>query len=235
MSYPADREDGAVHTADACGSPTTETLRCSACLEEKAVSEFIRDTSHRRGFSYSCKACKRAGRGSAVPRCNRPDMWRNQTTDAARRVWLEENSTPEPNTGCWLWLGRESRFGYGMVYTHRAPKGGCRYKHAHRLSVEAFHGPIPDGIDVCHTCDTPGCINPAHLFLGDVSTNLRDCVKKERCGTAKITNAQAVEMRRLYAEGYGVNQLRLMFGLSKSATQQVIRRETWRDAEDAAA
>jgi hypothetical protein len=76
---------------------------------------------------------------------------------------------------CWLW-DRSCHAGYA---TFRL-KG--RLIGAHRAAFEAFVGEIPDGMSVCHKCDTPRCINPAHLFLGTQADNLRDMFAKGRHG-----------------------------------------------------
>lgn len=81
---------------------------------------------------------------------------------------------PEPNTGCWLWLRGFNWGGYGRVTV------GGRRRRAHRLSYELAYGPIPLFMNVCHRCDTPACINPDHLFIGDHSANARDMVAKGR-------------------------------------------------------
>ena len=88
---------------------------------------------------------------------------------------LERLSMPEPNTGCTLWTGcLAKKSGYGLF----SPNGKTR--RAHRVAYEIFVGPIPDGMCVCHRCDTPSCINPTHLFLGTAAANVADRVAKGR-------------------------------------------------------
>jgi hypothetical protein len=77
-------------------------------------------------------------------------------------------------TECWHWTGPTNGFGYGRM-THQG-----RLQVAHRLSWETFNGPIQDSLSVLHRCDNPSCINPAHLWLGTYSDNLRDAWAKGR-------------------------------------------------------
>lgn len=81
---------------------------------------------------------------------------------------------PEPNTGCWLWLGALTGRGYGQIKV----KGVAVL--AHRFSYEMHKGKIPDGVYVCHTCDTPSCVNPSHLWLGTAKDNMVDKAVKRR-------------------------------------------------------
>jgi hypothetical protein len=145
----------------------------------------------------------------------------NKSLGLRRNAPLEDRYTTEPNTGCWLWLGAEHPQGYGR----------WKDEYAHREVYRMLVGPIPPGADLCHKCDTPLCVNPSHMFLGTTSDNLRDCVKKARCGTAKITMEQAAEMRRLYATGdYSHREIGMMFGVGVTAARNCINRETWKDA-----
>ena len=85
-------------------------------------------------------------------------------------------AVPERTEGaCWLWQGLLTRSGYGRLWN------GTRTLRAHRYAWEIDNGtPVPDGMVVCHRCDTPACVNPAHLFLGTNTDNVHDRDAKGR-------------------------------------------------------
>lgn len=93
---------------------------------------------------------------------------------AEREFWSKVQKTDT----CWLWTGVIGAHGYG-VFGGKKTRG-----RAHRLMWERVNGPIPDGLNVCHRCDNPPCVNPAHLFLGTVKDNAQDMMRKGRgaCG-----------------------------------------------------
>jgi hypothetical protein len=84
--------------------------------------------------------------------------------------------------GCWEWVGAKQH-GYGNFSIN-----GKGYR-SHRVSWEFFNEkPIPNGLEVCHHCDNPSCINPDHLFLGTHEDNLRDMNNKNRAFFRKGMN-----------------------------------------------
>ena len=51
---------------------------------------------------------------------------------------------------------------------------------AHRAIWIARKGPIPEGMNVLHSCDRPSCVNLKHLFLGTHKDNTQDMISKDR-------------------------------------------------------
>lgn len=87
-------------------------------------------------------------------------------------------------SGCWLWTGSVDGGGYGTISTTR----GYAPAKAHRVSWEMRNGPIPAGMVICHTCDTPSCVNPDHLMAGTQADNMQDMSAKGRINPESIQN-----------------------------------------------
>ena len=87
---------------------------------------------------------------------------------------------PEPNSGCWLWIGTGTRNGYGQFWFDG------QFQLAHRAARQIFVGPIPADLCVLHRCDVKGCVNPDHLFLGTQRDNMLDSSRKGRLNNANL-------------------------------------------------
>lgn len=159
----------------------------------------------------------------------------------ADRFWgnVDKNGPFHPLllSRCWLWTAAKAGNGYGRTSVTSAGRG--RYDaYAHRASWQMANGPIPSGLEVCHRCDNPPCVNPAHLFLATHQANVTDMVQKGRqrtvplCGEingrAKLTEADVATIRALYAEGRAYRQIAAEFAVTPENILHIAKRRTWK-------
>lgn len=142
---------------------------------------------------------------------------------------FHEKYVPVPFSGCWLWTAGINERGYGImgVSAYRVDK-------AHRISWRLHYGEIPDGANVLHRCDVPGCVNPSHLFLGTLSDNAKDCVKKGRNFTPNNRGVRAVWAKLNWDAVADIRTKRLtqhqfaaLYGCSRSAVRNVQLNKSW--------
>lgn len=134
-----------------------------------------------------------------------------------------------PHLGpCWLWTGSTDH-GYGKIETWSRATGAGTVK-AHRLALEMKLGrPILPGLKALHHCDVKRCVNPDHLYEGTTQDNSNDAVERDRMPrgeqnpNSKLTNAQADEIRDLYASGAKQVDLAAVFGVSQTAISRITR------------
>jgi hypothetical protein len=100
---------------------------------------------------------------------------------------FEAKYTPEPNSGCWLWLGSGLPAGYGQMWN------GDTVEAAHRISYKLFRGEIPQGLEIDHKCRVRCCVNPDHLELVTHKENMR-----RGCGEMGL-NARKTHCKRGHA------------------------------------
>jgi hypothetical protein len=80
---------------------------------------------------------------------------------------LKSFISPEPNSGCWLWIGFTNSKGYGHIWY------GGRMRLAHRVSWEIERGSVQDGLCLDHLCRVRCCVNPDHLEPVTIQENIR--------------------------------------------------------------
>ena len=128
---------------------------------------------------------------------------------------------------CWPWAKRRFKTGYGKFRIW-----GRVYK-ANRVAYFVAHKVDPGALCVCHTCDNPDCVNPAHLFLGTPADNVADKMRKnrhvaspgERHGMHKLTETQVLAIRQADGSQRAIAKL---FGISQKQVFSILHRKSWK-------
>lgn len=157
-----------------------------------------------------------------------PNQWPKLSPHEAFDERWEEDAD-----GCWIWTGPVFNHGYGhFSITHGSAKWVTT---AHRASYIMSHGEIPDGMYVCHRCDKPLCVNPAHLFIGTPQENTQDSISKgrfhkasgERNAKAKITEEDVHAILAMHESGMSAAQIAKSFKIGGQSVRNIIRGITW--------
>ena len=210
--------------------PETPTIK-QRVIQMHAAHPDWRPGQIARALGLKNVTVRSAGHGAGIKfRPRRPE----RRSDEELRRRLLARTIPEPNSGCWLWIGA-LRSGYGNI------DDGKTHVSAHRLAHELYIGPIPLGMVVMHRCDVRCCVNPDHLQIGTQLDNTRDCIAKgrarrgrfpgENSNHARLTWEQ-VDAIRAEPKVFGYRQrLADRYGVSKSCIGKVATGIGWREED----
>jgi hypothetical protein len=134
----------------------------------------------------------------------------------------------DQTSGCHKWMGGKDSWGYGVVCLNSKAVG------AHRAAYEKHVGAIPPGMIICHSCDTPSCINPAHMWIGTHADNANDKARKGRTpktnktfslnGKRNRPKELVMEIKKRLAEGVkNQSALAREFGVSSGFVNHIFR------------
>jgi len=161
------------------------------------------------------------------------------TPNLAERFWSKVDKSGD----CWNWTGGILRKGYGSFGVKN--NGIWKTATASRVAYLLTYGEIPAGLNVCHRCDNPACVNPEHLFVGTFKDNIHDALKKgrmlsgwhlngagegERNPQAKLTWERVNEIRSCYKSGKWIQrELAAKFSISPRQVRNIIYNKQWKD------
>lgn len=134
----------------------------------------------------------------------------------------------ENENGCWIWQRCISQsYGYGRLRID-----GKDWL-AHRYSYEIKIGPIPEGLQLLHSCDVCCCVNPAHLTPGTNLQNQSDKAARGRAakgaqhGKSILTEDDIPVIRTLLNEGVIQREIAVKFGVCPGTIKRIKCNETW--------
>ena len=155
----------------------------------------------------------------------------DKTTE--QRFWEKVDKSGD----CWEWTGAKNDSGYGFI------RNGDMER-AHRFSYELAKGEIPANMHVLHSCDNPGCVNPKHLSIGTHQDNVQDMMDKQRGNrhhgnhvkgeevhTAKLTESDIREIRKMNIKRGDITSLAIRYGVSPKNMSRIIHDEIWKDVK----
>lgn len=149
-----------------------------------------------------------------------------------RRFWAKVRKT----STCWLWTctvkrGRRAHEKRAMFKVDGRWWGAARYLWT------KLKGPIPEGLQVLHTCDNSLCVRLSHLWIGTQLENIEDMKQKgrarnnpsrgEESPSSKLTEKEARRLIRLRGEGWLLRELELEFEIGQAQISRIVNGHRW--------
>lgn len=128
---------------------------------------------------------------------------------------------------CLLFRGDLNHAGYGTFYV------GVYGIRAHVFAWIRKHGPIPEGLEVCHTCHVRACTEDTHLYLDTHPGNMELSARDGRLATALTADIVKDARRRILA-GEWREDLAEEYGVALRTLANAINGQSWKHITDPA-
>lgn len=145
------------------------------------------------------------------------------------RFWSKVNKGKSDD--CWNWLA-SNKGGYGTFCFRN------KQISAHRFSFVITHGDIIGDKHVLHTCDTPSCCNPKHLFLGTHLDNMEDrnvkgrakggSLKGEKNKRSRFKTEDILNIRKMAKEGYKQKHIAKEYNTAQAVISNIVNKKYWK-------
>lgn len=143
------------------------------------------------------------------------------------------HARPSRMTETWQSLSPvRRRWGHQTVNLSRGGKKISRP--VHRLDLEAWVGPCPEGLICCHNNGLPWDNRGENLRWDSYQANADDALrhgtraKGSSCGATKLAEDDVVQIRRLWAGCVQARELASRFGVSANNIRAIVRGNSWR-------
>lgn len=144
----------------------------------------------------------------------------------SRRFWQKVDKRAANE--CWPWIGSRNIYGRGQIHVGGKLRPATRVSYVlHRQDID----PLIVGSHICHACDNPSCVNPAHLWQGSAGENTADMLRKNRA-KPKLTPDDVRVIRKLAGTASGQRECAARFGIDPKHAYAIFKRIYWASTPD---
>ena len=124
---------------------------------------------------------------------------------------------------CWPWLGSTTNSGHGNYNGQGI---------AHCVAYRTAKGQIPEGKEVCHSCNNARCINPRHLLADTHRANMIEAGAMRRGRALRVLTEEIVRAAKLMrASGRKIKEIAEEFGVLPRTLGMALQGKTWKHVQ----